>query len=133
MAKSDYIVYTASDPDAIFLQDYLEDKNFTVPSDDLGEAAMVIVVDADGARLKKVLKASGVDHRFWKVSKVGPGVKLGGMIALGAERPKKEKVPIPGVIKESAQDFTEDFFGAMGLGPRKDTIWGRWNKEVLRR
>jgi len=76
-SKADYVIYTASDPDAFYLYEYLERKGFIVPGHDLSEAAMVVVVEADRKRLKRALKASGrEDLRFWKVAQVGKGYKL---------------------------------------------------------
>lgn len=69
--KSDFIIYTASDPDACFLVDYLREKGFIVPSDDICEAAMVLVVDTTRQKLLAALKVSGRDITHWRIREVG--------------------------------------------------------------
>jgi len=66
----DYIIYTASDPDACFLIDYLLDKGFIVPSSDLGESAMVLVCFTTKRKLEKALSDSGRDTKRWKIREV---------------------------------------------------------------
>ena len=76
-SKADYVIYTASDPDAFYLHEHLEREGFIIPGHDLGDAAMVFVVEADGKKLKRVLKESGVESlKYWRVAKVGKGYKL---------------------------------------------------------
>ena len=75
--KADYVIYTASDPDAAELERVLEEKGFIILSG-LSDAAMVLVVDADTKKLPKVVKditiKEGVD--YWKLAKVGRASKL---------------------------------------------------------
>lgn len=74
MAKtSDFIVYTASDPDAFYLVDFLRDRGFIVPSDDLADAAMVLVVMTTKKKLLAAIEAipaNRVGKDYWKVRKV---------------------------------------------------------------
>ena len=77
--KADYVIYTASDPDACQLERVLEDKGFiTAPSPP--DAAMVLVVEADTKRLPRVVrdivKKEGIT--YWKLSRVGKAYKVGG-------------------------------------------------------
>ena len=76
--KADYLIYTASDPDAGALVKELGDKGFLVLDDGLSDAAMVLVVDAEGKKLSRVLKSiaarEGVTH--WRMAKAGRQVKI---------------------------------------------------------
>jgi len=70
---SDFIIYTASDPDAFYLADFLRERGFIVPSDDLADAAMVLVVMTTKKKLMAAIgaiPANRVGKEYWKVRKV---------------------------------------------------------------
>ncbi len=72
MAKrSDFVIYTASDPDAVFLITFLRSRGFVVPSSDIGETAMVLVTDTDLPELLKALRETGRVGKMWRIAKVG--------------------------------------------------------------
>jgi len=74
MAKiSDFIIYTASDPDAFYLVDFLRDRGFVVPSDDLADAAMVLVVATTRKKLMAAIDTiprERVGREYWRIRKV---------------------------------------------------------------
>lgn len=72
----DFIVWTASDPAAEKLTDYLWDKGFVILDAPTDQAA-VVVVTANKKDLLKAIRDSGINSKHFSISDVGKAKSLG--------------------------------------------------------